>query len=40
MEEYGDIAKRYGMNLNTVKTSLFRTRKKLKEYLEREGIVL
>lgn len=40
VEEYGEIAKRYGMNLNTVKTSLFRTRNKLKEYLEKEGIVL
>lgn len=40
VEEYGEIAKRYGMNLNTVKTSLFRTRNKLREYLEREGIVL
>ncbi|MCM1192183.1 MAG: RNA polymerase sigma factor [Butyrivibrio sp.] len=40
VEEYAEIAKRYGMNLNTVKTSLFRTRNKLKEYLEKEGIVL
>ena len=40
VEEYGEIAKRYGMNLNTVKTSLFRTRNKLREYLEKEGIVL
>lgn len=40
MEEYGAIAGRYSMNLNTVKTSLFRTRNKLKEYLEKEGIVL
>lgn len=40
VEEYSEIAKRYGMNLNTVKTSLFRTRKKLKDYLEQEGIVL
>ena len=39
-EEYGEIARRYGMNLNTVKTSLFRTRSKLKLYLEREGIIL
>ena len=28
VEEYAEIAGRYGMNLNTVKTSLFRTRKK------------
>lgn len=40
VEEYSEIAKRYDMNLNTVKTSLFRTRAKLREYLEREGIVL
>lgn len=40
VEEYSDIAKRYGMKLNTVKTSLFRTRAKLREYLEREGVVI
>lgn len=40
VEEYNDIAKRYGMKLNTVKTTLFRTRAKLKEFLEKEGIVL
>ncbi len=40
VEEYSEIAKRYHMNLNTVKTSLFRTRKKLKSYLEQEGVVL
>lgn len=40
VEEYGDIAKRYGMKLNTVKTSLFRTRAKLRAYLEREGVTL
>lgn len=40
VEEYSDIAKRYGMKLNTVKTTLFRTRAKLKEFLEKEGIVL
>ncbi len=39
-EEYREIAGRYGMNLNTVKTSLFRTRNRLREYLEREGIVV
>ena len=40
VEEYSEIARRFGMNLNTVKTSLFRTRKKLKDYLEQEGVVL
>lgn len=40
VEEYGDIAKRYQMNLNTVKTSVFRTRNKLRIYLEKEGIRL
>ena len=40
VEEYGEIAERYGMKLNTVKTSLFRTRNKLREYLEKEGVVL
>lgn len=40
VEEYGEIANRFGMNLNTVKTSLFRTRAKLKGYLEKEGITL
>lgn len=40
VEEYSEIARRFHMNLNTVKTSLFRTRRKLKEYLEQEGIVL
>lgn len=40
VEEYSEIARRFGMNLNTVKSSLFRTRGKLKAYLEQEGIVL
>lgn len=34
------VAERYHLKLNTVKTSLFRTRKKLKAYLEREGVIL
>lgn len=40
IEEYAEIAKRYQMKLNSVKTSLFRTRAKLKAYLEQEGVVL
>lgn len=40
MEEYSEIARRYGMKLNTVKTSLFRTRARLKSYLAEEGIVI
>ncbi len=39
-EEYGDIAKRYDMKLNTVKTTMFRIRGRLREYLEQEGVVL
>lgn len=40
VEEYAEIAKRYNMKLNTVKTSLFRTRAKLRIYLEQEGVVI
>ncbi len=39
VEEYSEIAKRYHMKLNTVKTSLFRTRNKLRSYLEKEGLL-
>lgn len=39
-EEYGEIAEKYGYNLNTVKTTLFRVRGKLKAYLEKEGVIL
>lgn len=40
LEEYGEIAKRYHMNLNTVKSSIHRTRGKLREYLEKEGVTI
>ena len=40
VEEYREIADRFGMNLNTVKTTLFRIRGKLKDYLEQEGVGL
>ncbi len=40
VEDYQAIADRYAMNLNTVKTTLFRVRGKLKVFLEQEGIVL
>lgn len=40
VEEYREIADRYQMRLNTVKTLLFRVRGKLKTYLEQEGIVI
>lgn len=39
-EPLEDIGARYGLNVNTVKTSLFRTRRKLKAYLEKEGVIL
>ena len=39
-EELGEIAQRYDLKLNTVKTTLFRVRGKLKTYLEQEGVVL
>lgn len=40
VESMAEIAARYGMKENSVKTSLFRSRKKLKAYLEREGVLL
>ena len=39
-EPLADIAARYHLKPNTVKTSLFRSREKLRRYLEKEGIVL
>lgn len=35
-----DIAREYGFSISKVKTSLMRTRKKLKEHLESEGIAI
>ncbi len=40
MEKIADIASRYGVSESKVKTSLFRTRQKLKKYLEGEGIFI
>lgn len=37
-EPLSEISKRYGIKQNTIKTVLFRTRNKLKEYLEQEGV--
>lgn len=39
-ESLAEIAGRYGLKLNTVKTSLYRTREKLRRHLEQEGYVL
>lgn len=39
-ESVGEIARRCGMKENTVKTSLFRSREKLRTYLKKEGILL
>lgn len=39
-EPLADIARRYGMKPNTVKTCLYRSREKLRRYLEKEGIAL
>lgn len=38
-EPLAEIAERYRLNLNTVKASLFRSRKKLKAHLEKEGLL-
>lgn len=38
-EPMADIAKRYGMREATVRTSLFRSREKLRRYLEKEGLL-
>lgn len=38
-ESAEEIARRYGMRENTVRTSLFRSRKKLQRYLEKEDLL-
>ncbi len=38
-EPTADIAKRYSMRESTVRTSLFRSREKLKRYLKKEGLL-
>ena len=35
-----NVAKRVGCSVSNVKSRLFRTRKKLKDYLEKEGVSL
>ena len=39
-ESLAEIAGRYGLKLNTVKTSLYRSREKLRRHLEQEGYAL
>ena len=39
-ETLEEAARRYGMKLKTVKTSLYRSREKLRKYLEKEGVAL
>lgn len=39
LEPLEDIARRYGMPLGSVKSGLYRTRKKLKEYFEKEELL-
>lgn len=40
VEPLTEIATKYGLKLNTVKTSLYRSRMKLKRYLEKEEVFL
>ena len=40
VDSIADIAARYGMKENTVKSVLFRTREKLRKYLGKEGIAV
>ena len=38
-EPAADIARRYGMREGAVRSSLFRSREKLRRYLEKEGLL-
>ena len=39
-DSIADIAKRFGMRESRVKSMMFRTRNKLRDYLEAEGVIL
>lgn len=39
-DSIGELASRYSISENTVKSMLFRTRKRLKNYLEKEGVLI
>ena len=39
-DSISDISERFGMSESKVKSMLFRTRKKLKQYLKREGMII
>lgn len=39
-DSIGDIAARYGLRENTVKSRLLRTRRRLRDYLEKEGFAI
>ena len=38
-ESIGQISRRYGCNPNTIKSSLYRSRRKLRAFLEKEGLI-
>lgn len=40
LDSIADIARRFGLSESKVKTTLFRCRNHLREYLEKEGYVL
>ncbi len=39
-EPLAEVAGRYRLNLNTVKSSLYRSREKLRDFLEEEGVIV